>query len=933
MPNYYIDIIDTADNTHTTVLENAARSSVNLSYRGSDAKDELTIVGSTLKFTIVVSTADNVDGALDHMLTGDEQRYKVEMRKESDDTLIWQGFILPDDYSEPWKQGTLSISFTSTDGLGRIKGKYLPDSFYEEENTVTSILAECLKLTGLSMPFYFCPSIENYHQDAYHTIYIKGTDFVSNNKKDDAYKILQYFAEDLLFCVFQSMGYWHLEGLNKRNLLTYSAKEYDVDGAFVANVDLTRNIKDINTQSIATPEVTAVVPYGIVTIDHERKPVEFLQAQSNEINDGWAVTTGVNPEIYSTEWIGTFYAKAVAPDYNIILYNSNTNIFNQNRYVGLRSKLYLQRSEKYKLEFEISINDTDYNQELSVVSSWNNPLFYKITFNGATLYSNFDGPTSDEELLNLVNTKSKKLSFEFVVPENGLLDVIFYEPYITDEEIVSVQINSLEIEPIGFIDTETFTDVVSEDYTNVLSKSLNFADDPSGFSKSFRLQKLSGNATPVVYNTITVPILYSFTQNGKYYSVVQLDGANLIKENITNVVHQSVGSVDVLDVVYNYQNNEQMVVETTEEDLTGNFLVNIYYRNQGPQNRYQWLEWSDSLYGVEKLRFADVHAKIYRRLFKVPHVKVDLGIKMPVLFNDMIRWNYKEPGNYTISSIRRWDIDNGKVELTINRAVYQNDDGGGTGENLPPFVEAGNTIYISDSATTAQLTSESGDPDGFVVSWQWSQLTAVAGVNFATPNAENTLISNLTGDFYTFQIQVTDNDGATATDTVNVVRLKDYLITFTEIYNDVNTGIADVGNETEKHYRLDCTPALPNDFNLTIGAQYEVDLDVDEPTFTDNISNARLIVDKNGAEIVNDYYDVYDLEESSVDAVVNIPFNYNNTDTIIIKLKARASFDNPEGVYARAELDFNVNAITFASGQGNITSVLPINKEVLILAN
>jgi hypothetical protein len=64
--NYYVDIIDTENNDYTTRVEMAAASSVVLSYKGSDQKDDLKIVGSSLKFTILVPGVENVDGALDH---------------------------------------------------------------------------------------------------------------------------------------------------------------------------------------------------------------------------------------------------------------------------------------------------------------------------------------------------------------------------------------------------------------------------------------------------------------------------------------------------------------------------------------------------------------------------------------------------------------------------------------------------------------------------------------------------------------------------------------------------------------------------------------------------------------------------------------------------------------------------------------------------
>lgn len=928
--NYYINIIDTENSDFNTVLEMAQKSSIVLSYKGSDAKDDLQIVGSTLKFTILVASINNVDGVFEHMFTGDEQRYKIELRKEISNTLIWQGFILPDDYSEPYKAGVLNINFTSTDGLGRLKGKFLEDSFYTDEKTVTEIIAACLKLTGLSMPFYFCPSIENYHQTNYHSIYIPGTDFIKNNKKDDAYKILNYFANDLLFCVFQSMGYWHLEGLNKRNLLTYNVNAYNADGVFVENIDLTRNIKVIDNNTLVTPNISTVVPYGTVTVDHKRVPVNFKPEQTKEINDGWAVTTGVNPEIYSTEWYGTFFAKAIAEDYNIIFYNNETNVFDITDYVGLRSKLYLQTSEIYKLQFEIQINDTEYNQEFSVQTDWYDPINYKVTFNDERLFSNFEGTVTTNERLKLIDSKTIKVSFEFVVPENGLLDFIFYEPFKDNQQIVSIQVNTLSLERIGFEDLESFTDEVSENYTRTKEKSLTFSDDASGYSKAFRLEKLSGNT--LNFNSVSIPILYSFSQNGRHYSAVQLDGANIIAENLEDIYHVQSGSTEIFGVIYNYQGNEPMLVETGTPNLTGTFAGNIFYRNQGPAERQTWLEWTDSIYQVEKLRFADVHAKIYRRLFKVPHIKVDLTINYPVLFNDMIQWHYKSPGNYFINNLRSWNLDTGKATLTINKAVYQNDESNNEGENLPPFVDAGTTIYITDTATSVDLVSVANDPDGFIVSYQWQQITTIPGVLFIAPNNANCQVTNLTENFYTFQITVTDNDGAIATDTVNVVRLNDYLIAFEEILNTTNTSIADRGAITTKHFQLTCTPPLPDNFNLTIGASYEIDLDVDAQTASDNVALGQVILDKNGAEIVNDTFDLLPLELDSFEVINPIPFNYNNTDTIVIKLIARASFDQPEGVSARSEVDFDVSAITFASGEGNVTTVLPLNKEALVVA-
>src|SRR5690606_29646934 len=82
----------------------------------------------------------------------------------------WPGFILPDAYSEPYTDGPIPVKFRATDGLGRLKGKYLPDDFYKDEKSVVKILAKCLELTGLGLNFRFAPAIENSVQKDYDKI-------------------------------------------------------------------------------------------------------------------------------------------------------------------------------------------------------------------------------------------------------------------------------------------------------------------------------------------------------------------------------------------------------------------------------------------------------------------------------------------------------------------------------------------------------------------------------------------------------------------------------------------------------------------------------------------------------------------------------------------------------------------------------------------
>lgn len=87
--------------------------------------------------------------------------------------------------------------------------------------------------------------------------------------------------------------------------------------------------------------------------------------------------------------------------------------------------------------------------------------------------------------------------------------------------------------------------------------------------------------------------------------------------------------------------------------------------------------------------------------------------------------------------------------------------------NKIPVANAGPDQTITLPMNTATLDpSKSTDSDGTIVNYGWSLLS---GPN--TPNWNGSMISNLVAGTYIMRLQVTDNQGATATDTVTILVL------------------------------------------------------------------------------------------------------------------------------------------------------------------
>ncbi len=89
--------------------------------------------------------------------------------------------------------------------------------------------------------------------------------------------------------------------------------------------------------------------------------------------------------------------------------------------------------------------------------------------------------------------------------------------------------------------------------------------------------------------------------------------------------------------------------------------------------------------------------------------------------------------------------------------------------NAPPVANAGSDKSISLPTTTVTL-SGSGTDDTRIASYAWSRI-AGAAATISSPGSASTSITGLALGTYTFRLRVTDSDGATAENDVNVTVL------------------------------------------------------------------------------------------------------------------------------------------------------------------
>ena len=96
------------------------------------------------------------------------------------------------------------------------------------------------------------------------------------------------------------------------------------------------------------------------------------------------------------------------------------------------------------------------------------------------------------------------------------------------------------------------------------------------------------------------------------------------------------------------------------------------------------------------------------------------------------------------------------VQVTVNAA------------NIAPTANAGADQSITLPTSTVSLSGSGTDADGTISSYSWTKVSGPAAGTITSATSAATTVTGLAQGVYQFQLKVTDNNGATAVDTVQV---------------------------------------------------------------------------------------------------------------------------------------------------------------------
>ena len=645
---YRIKIFDRENPEATPILEHASKSGVSLTYNGSSDKEKA-LIGSFLAFDML--DTGNTEGKYFHLYTGSETRFTVHLYtlQQQDDqikeVLFWSGFLLPEQYSEPYRNGAIKIRFTASCGLGRLKGQHIDDDYYSRTFSVVEFITACLRKTGSKGDIFISPAITPSQVARFDQLYLSGTSFIKDNKKQDAHTILNTIVKDLQCSLYSEWGSWFMMGINQRGAKRLSYHRFDTMGNYIRYQTITRKPIEANKKALATPQIKVISPLSSIEVTHKKHLVEIEKQVFTEENDGWiAPNRPLNITYHPRNLLyhnfqGTPWAFVKPETYKIWLYGFTTT--ETDDYLYIKDRPFVTEGLKFRLSLNLQLERKDTIDE--PVSDAE--LISKGLYNGLTEIALVVlDPKTFEPLqytafsINFNEDKEAIIAQDVVIESNGYLELRIYRPRGDNNfngshtDIAALKVEEITLNPIDNKEEETYILEGDAAYSIEKKIKLNLSDDIVAPHSVFLLEKPQlGLQNPLYFHRVAIASTFVF-ENTAYFTVDTYQ-IFLIKDHPDNIVitrnqNGRVYRLPVLEVIYNFNNGELNAVRYDEKALgfrvsdKDTLQVYIIAPVYTKSDRKEAQSWIDTRLPDTPNRIRNVVASLYKNLYHHPHISL-----------------------------------------------------------------------------------------------------------------------------------------------------------------------------------------------------------------------------------------------------------------------------------------------------------------------
>lgn len=408
-----IQIIDTYENDRELRVEVTRESAPKLIFDSGDSILE-PLMPSELKFDMRVPGAE--DAFFKHLFTGDEKRFLVKLNAidaEENIKLLWQGFLLPDLYSETYKNGNLFVEFSATDMIATLKNKYFKPWEYHRKINIMRLLSEIMQQTGVAQKFVVMPALV--HQSSlvpWYYLNLELSTYYDGKKGENLYELLSSVLQSNLLTIRSFEGYWWLEGVNRKFEPSGNALLFDESGVYENVFEFSRNVKQLDF-GVGTLNFTAKTPFKEVIVDFAGNnnnnffPDDIVnrEAYFGVVTDGefdetsqktsilgyWQKVGNVNITFKNADH-KLIFGTNVTPSSDIVI----TEAMALSNYFSCKYSPFVVQNKQYRLKIEllltIEFDIPAWIKEVRLPEAFfNRAVVYQLNLNGFEVYSNRPG--------------------------------------------------------------------------------------------------------------------------------------------------------------------------------------------------------------------------------------------------------------------------------------------------------------------------------------------------------------------------------------------------------------------------------------------------------------------------------------------------------------------------------------------------------------
>lgn len=213
------------------------------------------------------------------LFTTTDRQHKVEILS-STGGVLWQGFLLPNFYEEPYLSGPQPIKLTATDGLADLaqmdfKPKSAP--LFPAFLSVMEALRFCLYHLDLDIPLFQGVNYYEAQMDTALDPFLQA-DFsnrfpVEGGKSINCFEAIERILQPFSARIFQMEGAWHVYEVDKLGKL-FNRRKFNLDGGLLAS-DSYQSTSTILPPSEGTPRFINNSQYLTVLPPYKEQVIEF----------------------------------------------------------------------------------------------------------------------------------------------------------------------------------------------------------------------------------------------------------------------------------------------------------------------------------------------------------------------------------------------------------------------------------------------------------------------------------------------------------------------------------------------------------------------------------------------------------------------------------------------------------------------------------